>query len=273
MTVSDGAYALWYAYRTASAKAEHFYEHPTDCQTSWPIHYYTWVVVTNGEPIVFDTGFRPEEAARRGSRHYLASPIELLADLDVAPDDVRTVVLSHLHYDHTGYLAAYPNARLVVQHAELNFWQGPYAQRSAYAHLRHDDDLAQLQRLVEDGRVDVLDGDAQVAPGVTVHCVGGHTAGTQVIRAVTPDGVVVLASDASHFYANLEEDAPYGVVHDLAKMYAAFDKLYELAGADGVVVPGHDPRVIDRHEPVAGSDNRIIRLRPQGDGKVENTER
>jgi glyoxylase-like metal-dependent hydrolase (beta-lactamase superfamily II) len=84
-------------------------------------------------------------------------------------------------------------------------------------------------------------------PSISVHLVGGHTAGTQVVRISTVDGPVVLASDASHFYENYEEDKPYGVVHELSRMYTAFDRLYALSEPSGTIVPGHDPYVPARH--------------------------
>ena len=262
MTVADGVYALRYAYRTESFKGEHFHGYAADCHDRWPIDYYTWVIVQGGVPFVFDTGFTRDEAAARGARTYLGSPIELLSELGFSPADVPIVVLSHLHYDHTGHLADYPNARILVQRSELEFWEGPFSHRGAYVHLRPHDDLLALRDLADAGRVELLEGDAEVAPGITVHFVGGHTAGTQVMRVETAEGPIVLASDASHFYGNVEEDRPYGAVHHLDRMYAAFDTLHELAGENGVIVPGHDPAVPSRHEPLG--DDRIIRLRVGG---------
>lgn len=259
MVAEDGVYALRYAYRTESFKGEHFHGYAQDCHDHWPIDYYTWVVVREGVPYVFDAGFTPEEAERRGARHYLATPLELLGVLGFSPEDVPVLVLSHLHYDHTGFLGAYPNARIYVQASELDFWEGPYSSRGAYVHLRPDQDLGELRALVDAGRVELLTGDKEVARGITVHLVGGHTVGTQVMRVETPEGPVVLASDASHFYANVEDDRPYGAVHQLDLMYAAFDTLYELAGDRGVIVPGHDPRVPERHDPLP-EDRRVIRV-------------
>lgn len=260
--IDHGVYALRYAYRSESVKGEHFSGHPDDCRAAWPIHYYTWVAVHGDGVTVVDAGFTPEEAQRRGARTYLASPLELLGELGIDRGDVGDLVLTHLHYDHTGYLAAYPNARLWVQRREVDFWHGPFASRGANARLRPHADLERLTELARAGRVTLLDGDVDITSRVSVHLVGGHTAGTQVVRVDGADGVVVIASDASHFYANLEQDHPYAVAHDVPAMHAAFDRLVELAGPHGVVVPGHDPLVIERHEPVPGTGDRIIRLRP-----------
>lgn len=268
MRAPDGVYALRYAYRTASLKGEHFYGHPADCHDEWPIDYFTWVVLHDGRTIVVDAGFTPDEAAARGDRPYLATPVDLLARLGVGAGEVSELVLTHLHYDHTGHLDAYPNARVLVQRAERDFWRSPFAVRGANHHLHRPGDLDTLDRLAGAGRVELLDGDHRIDERVTLHLVGGHTAGMQVVRVDTDAGPVVLASDASHFYANLDEDRPYGVVHELPAMYAAFDRLRELAGDRGVIVPGHDPRVRDRHEHVDPGGS-IVRLAPDAEARHE----
>jgi glyoxylase-like metal-dependent hydrolase (beta-lactamase superfamily II) len=72
------------------------------------------------------------------------------------------------------------------------------------------------------------------------------------VRVETAGGPLVLASDATHFYANLQEDRPFAIVHSLPGMYAAFDRVRALAGGDDDrIVPGHDPLVLARH-PAAG---------------------
>ncbi len=60
-------------------------------------------------------------------------------------------------------------------------------------------DVAAMIRRLFEGRVQFHDGTEELAPGVTVHHVGGHTMGLQVVRVRTRRGWVVLAADASHF--------------------------------------------------------------------------
>jgi glyoxylase-like metal-dependent hydrolase (beta-lactamase superfamily II) len=74
----------------------------------------------------------------------------------------------------------------------------------------------------------------------------------QVVRVDTGSGPVVLASDATHYYANLQEDRPYAIVHSLPGMYDAFDRVRALAGGDDDrIVPGHDPLVLERYAAAA----------------------
>ena len=199
--------------------------------------------------MLVDAGIRPDTAAPVAGLEYLGSPVETLAALGIAPSDVGHVVLTHLHYDHTGTAAAFPAARYVVQRRELEYWTGPWARRIARERWLVDDrDVAHLVAARAAGRVELVDGDAEIVPGLSVHLVGGHTAGMQVVRARTAAGDVVLASDASHFAENIETDRPFPILHSMPDMYGAFDRINELAAGPHLVVPGHDPEVMARFE-------------------------
>ena len=103
------------------------------------------------------------------------------------------------------------------------------------------------------GRVVFHDGDDELAPGLTVHHVGGHTDGLQVVRVSTGRGWLVLASDATHYYENLETRRPFTIVFDVDTMLAGFDRVRALAAGPDMYVPGHDPQVLERY-PAVGPD-------------------
>nr|WP_236667738.1 N-acyl homoserine lactonase family protein [Nonomuraea sp. K271] len=216
------------------------------------------MAVSDEHTVVVDTGLAPERAARVEGLDYRRSPVEALAELGVAPESVDHVVLTHLHYDHTGTAHQFPCARYVVQQAELDYWTGPWAERiSRERWLLNDHDLAYLRTAAKDGRVSLIDGDVFVVPGLSVHLVGGHTAGMQVVRVETARGRVVLASDAGHFYENIESDRPFPILHSMTGMYGAFDRIRELADGPELVVAGHDPLVLERF-PLLTPDVAVI---------------
>ena len=95
------------------------------------------------------------------------------------------------------------------------------------------------------GRVRFYDGDDQVADGVTVHCIGGHSRGLQAVRVRTLAGWMVLASDAAHYYENFLLRKPFPIVVDVQNMLDGFDTLRMLASHQNLIVPGHDPLVRD----------------------------
>jgi glyoxylase-like metal-dependent hydrolase (beta-lactamase superfamily II) len=213
--------------------------------------------------VLVDAGIDPQGPLPVSGFDSLRSPVEELHAVGVDATEVQYLVLSHLHYDHTGCARRFTRARSVVQQTELDYWRGPDAariKREAWLHRAADIDYLQQ---AENTSVVVVDGDQQLIPGLRVHLVGGHTAGLQVVSVQTSAGPVVLASDACHFYENLHTDRPGPVVHDTANAYTAFDRIRQLAGPDGVVVPGHDPLVMDRFPLVGnGSAVRLDGTRP-----------
>lgn len=239
-------YAIRFAHRGASTRAEHFYRGDPCGDQPLPIDYFVWVAVSPDAVVLVDAGFTPETAARRGGRDYLQSPMETMQALSIDPAAVAHLVVTHLHYDHVGHVRDFPAAQVLLQRAEYDFWTSPMAQRGEYPHLSEPDDLAYLANQLRAGRLQLVEGEHTVVPGVTLHEVGGHTPGLQVVRVQTARGHVVLASDATHFYENIERDRPYSIVDRLPSMYAAFDTVRALADDDQLVVPGHDPLVLER---------------------------
>jgi glyoxylase-like metal-dependent hydrolase (beta-lactamase superfamily II) len=104
-----------------------------------------------------------------------------------------------------------------------------------------------MVRKVFEGRVQFHDGDEELAPGLSVHHIGGHTKGIQAVRVWTKRGWLVLASDTTHFYANMEQERPFPIVYDVAQMVAGYARLSKLASSKAHIIPGHDPLVLARY--------------------------
>ncbi|HUZ00136.1 MAG TPA: N-acyl homoserine lactonase family protein [Thermomicrobiaceae bacterium] len=257
-TPTFAVYAVRYATRGAR-RGENFYGgDPHD--GPMPMDYFVWAAVSDHDTLVVDLGCTRQVAERR-DRTYLRSPADGLDALGIDVGAVRHVVLTHLHYDHAGNVPLFPAATFVLQQDEMAFWTGRHAGRPLFRGIVEPEDVAALVSRNFDGRVRFVDGDAEVIPGITVHRVGGHAHGLQAIRVATAGAPVILASDATHFYANLEEDRPFSFVNDLPASYDAFDRLRELAGPSGVIVPGHDPLVMERFPPAGpGLDGVAVRI-------------
>ena len=236
-------YAVRYATREARS-GEHFHGgDPHDAPM--PMDYFVWAAVSPEHTVVVDAGFTAEVAKRRG-RNHLRCPTEGLRELGVDCARVPHVVLTHLHYDHVGNLEKFPEATFVVQDEEMAFWTGRYAGRGHFPSLVEADDVLHLVRENFEGRLRFVDGDEEIVPGIEVYKTGGHSAGLQMVRIRTARGRVVLASDAAHFYRNIDEDRPFSIVTDLPRMYDAFDLARSLANSPTLIVPGHDPLVMER---------------------------
>ena len=225
-----------------------------------PLDYYVWVISNASRSIVVDTGFGEAMATKRG-RRIVAPVAKGLAALGLAPERVEDVIVTHMHYDHAGNIPLFPRARFHLQDKEMEFATGRCMCHDLLSHGYEADDVCHLVRCVFDRRVEYHDGAAEIAPGVEVHHVGGHTKGLQAVRVRTERGWVVLASDASHFYAHMEQDRAFPVLYNLGDMLAGFKTLRRLASSPQHVVPGHDPLVMRRY-PAAGSglEDWIVRL-------------
>ncbi len=118
-------------------------------------------------------------------------------------------------------------------------------------------EIAHVEDARRAGRVRPIAGTAEIAPGIGAIDVGGHSPGQTILLVSTDGGEVVLTSDAIHFYEELELDRPFGVFADLREMYAGYDTLRGLAAAGRVLVPGHDPEVMERFPTLDGDAAEI----------------
>ncbi len=224
-----------------------------------PLDYFVWAIVSAGHTIVVDTGFDAEQARRRG--RTLVRPVDAgLEAIGITHTQVTDVVISHMHYDHSGNHHLFPNARIHLQDAEMRYCTG---RSMTHAQLRapfEAEDVVSMVRRVFDDRVVFHDGEAELAPGVSLHRVGGHTPGLQVIRVATARGPVVLASDAAHFYANFEQGRPFPILESVTDYLEAHRKIRQLAARADHVIPGHDPEVLVRYPRARAEVADIVRV-------------
>lgn len=240
-------FAVKYAERDA-VRGEHFLGGDPHEDVPMAMDYFVWAVVGPAGTWVVDTGFGEQDAARRG-RRLVRTATEGLALIGVDAATVTDVIITHLHYDHVGGFDQFPAARFHVQDREVAFATGRHMTTPAQQHAFTASHVAEFVLAVHNGRVVFHDGDDELAAGLSVHHIGGHTDGLQVVRVFTDRGWVVLASDASHYYENLDAGRPFSTVFDVGSTLAGFDRITALAGAPDMYVPGHDPRVFDRHPP------------------------
>ena len=211
-----------------------------------PMDYFIWLIRGSHGSWVVDTGFNQQAADARG-RKLLRCPADSLSLLGESADEIRNVIVTHMHYDHAGNCDLFPKAVFHLQDREMQYATGRYMAHRCMHQAYNVFDVLRLVGNVYEGRVSFHDGESVLAPGLSVHLVGGHTMGLQVVRVHTARGWVVLASDASHYYRNMEEARPFPLVHDVGMMVEAWRRMDSLAGSHAHVVPGHDPAVLLRY--------------------------
>lgn len=251
-------YAVKYAEHARKASANFIGGDSHD--TSMPMDYFVWVLKGPDANWVVDTGFNQAAADARG-RRLLHNPAQAIELVGVRAADVRDVIITHMHYDHAGNCDLFPAANFHLQDREMQFATGRYMAHRCMHEAYSVFDVVRMVRDVYDGRVRFHDGDAELAPGLSVHLVGGHTLGLQAVRVHTARGWVVLASDASHYYRNMGEERPFPIVADVGAMAEGWGRLRRLADSPEHVIPGHDPQVLVRYPtPSASLQGVVARL-------------
>jgi glyoxylase-like metal-dependent hydrolase (beta-lactamase superfamily II) len=245
------AYALRYAHHRRMARENFLGGDPND-DSPMPMDYFIWVVKSAERVYVVDTGFDEATAKARG-RDFLRAPADGLNSIGIDTADVEDVILSHMHYDHAGNLGLFPKARYHIQDLEMKFCTGRYM---THAHMRFPfavDDVVEMVRHLYNGRVVFHSGDAEIEPGLSVHHVGGHSMGLQMVRVRTRRGWVVLAADAAHYYANMDRDLAYPFTYNIGEVLEGYRRARALADSPDHIIPGHDPLVLARY-PAARAD-------------------
>lgn len=244
--MSYDVYAIKYAQSIRPSREYYLGHDPHD--GPHPIYYYVWLIRGQGRTILVDTGFDAARAIAR-KRDFGRCPTAGLASLNIAPEDVDTVIVTHLHYDHAGNLDKFPAARFVLQDEEMRYATG---RDMKHALIRLPFELSDVQTMLAHNyaeRVDFVNGREVIAPGVEVHLVPGHSRGLQCVTVETARGRLCLASDAAHFYGNIRYGSPFPITVDVAATLHGHDRVAELAGVSDLLIPGHDPLVGEIYPP------------------------
>ncbi len=257
MTAEYELFAIRYATRKAR-RHEHFIGgDPHD--GPMPMDYFVWLARNDDRTVVIDIGFTAASGGKRG-RTRERCPIDALGLLGADPAAVEDVILTHMHYDHVGNFEKFPKARFHLQEPEMHYAVGRYMRHPHLAKSFEPDDVCGIVRLNFDGRVRYHNGPADLLPGIAVVPVGGHSAGLQFVKVNTRRGIVVLASDVAHFYENMETGRPFTTALHIGDMLDGFDTLRAHAASPELIVPGHDPLVMQRY-PAPSPDLQGIAVR------------
>lgn len=216
---------------------------PTSASVPMPQDYVFWVIRNDSRCIVVDTCFTAASAVGR-DRQMIRPVGHHLADLGIVPADVSDLVMTHLHWDHAGNIGLFPNARVHVQADEVAFSTGSAMLHRGVSKIYNLEDVQSVLVPLFEGRVQFIEGDVELFPGIVAAKVGGHTPGSMVLQVSTARGPIVIASDAAHFWANVHRRSPFPILDSFTQALRAFDRIYELAGGEiERIIPGHDPLV------------------------------
>jgi glyoxylase-like metal-dependent hydrolase (beta-lactamase superfamily II) len=206
------------------------------------LDFHVWVVRNKHRTMIVDTGFGERAAAER-KRPLDIHPMDALARIGLPAEEITDAIVTHMHFDHAGNLDRLPRACLHVQDKEAAFATGRCMCRPALRAPFDVEDAVQLVRSTFAGHVRHHDGDADLFPGISLHHFPGHSRGLQGVRVNTKRGPVLLASDATHLYANIARRQPFALTVDAVDTLESYERILRIAGDIQHVIPGHDPLV------------------------------
>jgi len=221
-------------------------------------NYYIWCIKGCGETIIVDAGIAPPLAKKIKLTGY-SSPTEVLSRINVKADEVRRVIISHLHFDHSNGVSLFPNATFYIQKAEYRFWiKDPIATRPPFKIYSDETSNTYLKSLEGTDRLSLLMGDQKILPGIECLLAAGHSIALQAVAVNTNKGTAILGSDCAHFFRNYQDDWPSAFIIDLVGWMKTYDKLRAKVSSMDLLFPGHDPIMSEDYPKIAEGVTRLV---------------
>jgi glyoxylase-like metal-dependent hydrolase (beta-lactamase superfamily II) len=216
------------------------------------------VIKCGSELILYDTGWKQQDYLKMTGSDHWAPLADQLKVLGFNAADVTKVVIGHGHWDHAGQLSDLPNAVLYVQREELKAIE--WALNYPEPHIRAINSdpggcnrtpacgympltMEEVYGKVLKGKAVIVDGEAEIAPGVKIHPVfRAHTAGSQLLEVPTSIGKLVFGSDAFSSYEAIRDWMVANVQQtDSVQQFLAYEKCYKITGGYENCVAAHEP--------------------------------
>lgn len=240
--VRTGAHLMWYR----------------DWDKTEQINYYIWCLKGPDEIVIVDAGVTPQLAMKKELAGYV-NPVDVLARINVNANEVRHVVITHMHFDHAGGVSLFPRATFYIQEDEYRFWlENPVAARPPFKHVSDAAATAYLASAEGTDRLVLLKGDRQILPGIQCLLSPGHTVALQAVAVNTARGIVILGSDCAHVFRNYTEDWPSCLIVDLVGWMKTYDKLRERVSSPDLLFPGHDRLLLENYPEIAKDITRLV---------------
>jgi len=211
------------------------------------MHLNLLLIQTEGKNILVDTGVGNRLNKRRKEIYHPSDFMlpESLKQLGLSTADITDIIMTHLHFDHAGGIISeqagidfltFPNAVFHIQTKEWQMAKQPDKLNQAAYQFEH-----QLSLLEKEGKVHLVDGDAEIDQDVFVRWVGGHSVGSQIIEVIKDGKPHIYAGDIIPTRYHLPPAVTSGYDVSRTQSFAAKQMIYDkLKASDGFLLLDHD---------------------------------
>jgi glyoxylase-like metal-dependent hydrolase (beta-lactamase superfamily II) len=221
------------------------------------VAYIYWLLKgSNGRNILVDAGFID---STHTTKNFIR-PDSVLMQLNLSPQEISDIIITHPHYDHIGGISLFPNAIIWMNQDDYEYFIGPAWQTGGDSTGFNRQDVFNINTINSQGRLKLVKGDnLEIMPGIKVFTGSKHTFENMylLVNSNSEKNKILLASDAIWFYLNLEKELPISLCFDTAAYVKAIKRMKTLVRNPNLIIPGHDNIVFSKFPKV---HDRIARI-------------
>lgn len=206
------------------------------------------LLLSDDKKILIDTGMGKKWDDKAKNIYNIDPKLDLVLALvqnGIKSEEITDVLLTHLHFDHTGgstkfdngkLVPAFPNAKYFVQKKNFEWAMNP-SDRDRGSYIKEN-----FEPLVKEGVLNLVDGEIQFDDNISFRIINGHTFGQQMIKISDSSNTVLYAADLLPFVSQIK--IPYVMGYDLQPLVTIAEKkkyLQLAAKENWLLYFGHDP--------------------------------
>jgi glyoxylase-like metal-dependent hydrolase (beta-lactamase superfamily II) len=220
---------------------------------STDVYYMYWLVKgSDGKKIMVDAGFK-DDAGIDPKVISFTRPDKILGRINVRPEEITDIIITHPHWDHIGGIDLYPNAMMWMQKDDFEYFTNDAWKKGGDNGGLNKADVQKIIKKQLSRKLTLVKGDSiEILPGIRIFTGSKHTFESQyVVIDAYNDKKIILASDNAKYYYNLDSLLPIPATYDPQGYINNLKRMKTLMHSGNPVVPGHDPLVFKKFSEVA----------------------